>query len=137
MMRLRSIFFIFLFAIVLSLAILLAIDWTRPMVFSTAIGLGEAFMAGIASIGASVWWQLYGIYITAIGMFSTGMILTALYYKGKIKMWQWGAQKAVETAYGTRQPAPAPTPTPLATAPAPTVAPTPIVQPEKKPEATA
>jgi hypothetical protein len=107
--------FVFLFFIILAHAVLLAVDWTRPIVFNAYVTVGTMFLAGVASVGASEWWLMYGVYITAVSCLSMGIFLTAMYYKGKIKMWQWGAKKAVETAYGSKQPAPAPTP--LATAP--------------------
>ncbi len=108
---------LFLIIIVAAIVALVAYDPTRIYIKDTFVyTVIPAFSSGVASITGSVWWQMYQLAIVAPIVCIVSVFLTAMYYKGKIKMWQWGAKKAVETAYGTKQPAPAPTP--LATAPA-------------------
>ena len=108
---------------------LFAYDPTRPSVTGVFIGIGEMILSGLTAISVSPWWQMYGVSIMGIiGLFG-GITITALYYKGKIKIWKYGATQASNLVAG-RQPAPAPTPTPLSTVPL-------IVPPvEQKKEAT-
>ena len=105
---------LFLIIIVGAIIGLVAYDPTRMAIKDAfAYTVIPAVSSGVASITGSVWWQQYQLAIvTPIAVILTGF-LVSMYYKGKIRMWQWGAKKAVETAYGTKQPAPAPTPLPL------------------------
>lgn len=131
-MQKKTFIFVALIIALAIIAVLLAYDPTRPIVFGVALTLWAAFLSGVNSITASVWWQLYGIYIVAASCLTVGIFLTAMYYRGKIAIWRWGAQKASDMV-SQRQPAPAPSPTPLATTPTPTV----MVEQKKTEEAEA
>jgi len=107
---------VILIAVIGTIIGLVAYDPTREYLKGVCIyTIAPAATQGYLSIVQSEWWQMYQLAIVVPPAFILGIFLTAMYYKGKIKMWQWGAKKAVETAYGSKQPAPAPTP--LATAP--------------------
>ncbi len=118
-----------LLIVVVAVIGLVAYDPTRTIMHDVFVyTVAPAFISAKDSITGSLWWQQYQLAIVVPPVFILGIFLTAMYYKGKIHMWQWGAKKAVETAYGTKQPAPAPTP--LAAAPIPIP-----VEPEAKPTA--
>ena len=103
-----------LIIIVATIVGLVAYDPTRLAIYGFfEVSVIPAVSSGVAAIAGSVWWQMYQLAIVAPIVCIFSVFLTAMYYKGKIRMWQWGAKKAVETAYGTKQPAPAPTPLPL------------------------
>lgn len=104
-----------LLLIVVAVVGLVAFDPTRIAIGDFIVyTLAPAVASGVNSIIGSAWWATYQLAIVTPLVFCLGIFLTAMYYKGKIKMWQWGAKKAIETSYGIKQPAPAPTPTPLA-----------------------
>ena len=115
-----------------SISVLLAYDPTRPTVIGAFLSLWTAILSGVNSITASIWWQLYGIYIVAASCLTVGIFFTAMYYRGKIAIWRWGAQKASDMV-SQRQPAPAPSPTPLSTTTTPPV----LVEQKKTEEAEA
>lgn len=82
---------------------LVAYDPTREAIKNYWLySLAPALESGRLSIVQSEWWQTYQIYIVAPPVFLLGVFLTAMWYRGKIRMWQWGARKASETAYGLK-----------------------------------
>jgi len=112
---------LFLLIVIISLATIAGLalyDPTRPMLIGTFTQAGIILGETHASLVASAWWMSYGVYIIGGGMLFTGMLLSALYYKGKFKIIRSSVQEGAK-AVGWQTTPPSQTPSPATAPPVP------------------